>query len=208
MSENNSNNNKKEDKNVDFLYEIGSLKNIPRIWQQLLGGESVANNIEHSFRVIVIALMISKMEGEDDQEKIMKMALFHDLCESRSVDIAFLHKEYVDRHEEKSQADQMSETIFGKDIIDLLKEYRERKTIESHIVKDADNLECDLELRELEKRGVKTATKFIEGHRPEVAEKLFTDSAKKLWKQIYSRDPDAWHLDLNNNWVKSDKFNK
>lgn len=198
-----------EDKtnNVDFLYEIGSLKNIPRIWQQLFGVKT-ANNIEHSFRVIMIALMVSEMEGKGDQEKIMKMGLFHDLCESRSVDIAFLHKKYVDRHEEKSQIDQLSGTVFGEGVIDLLKEYRDRQSIESKIVKDADNLECDLELKELEKKGSKTATKLIQTHRSDVAEKLFTDSAKKLWKQIYDRDPDSWHAELNKAWVNSDKFNK
>jgi putative hydrolase of HD superfamily len=194
-------------RNVDFLYEIGSLKNIPRIWQQILG-TSTANNVEHSFRVMMIALMISRMEGKGNEEKIMKIALFHDMCESRSVDIAFVHKEYVDRHEEKSQSDQLSKTVFEGDIEDHLNEYKVRESIESKIVKDADNLDCDLELKELEKAGSKTATKFRETNRPEVAKKLFTESAKKMWQQIQDSDPDNWHLDINNDWTKSDKFNK
>jgi len=199
--------NSNENRNIDFLYEIGSLKNIPRIWQQIMGAKT-ANNIEHSFRVMMITLMLARLEGKGSEEKIMKMALFHDMCESRSVDIAFLHKEYVDRKEEKSQKDQLAGTVFEGDIEDLLNEYKERESIESKIVKDADNLECDLELRELEKAGSATATKLIKTHRSNVADKLFTDSAKKLWYKIYEQDPDAWHTELNRAWVRSDKFNK
>lgn len=198
---------KTNNKNIDFLYEAGSLKNIPRIWQQVIG-QKTANNIEHSFRVVLLALMISRMEKRGDEEKIMKMALFHDLCEARSVDTAFFHKNYVERKEEKSQEDQLSGTVFDCDMLDLLKEYRERKSIESQIVKDADNLECDLELRELEKKGSKTATKFRMTNRIDVGKKMFTDSAKNIWQNIQDVDPDNWHLGLNHDWAKSNSFNK
>ncbi len=194
-------------RNIDFLYEIGSLKNVSRLWQQILG-TPVSNNIEHSFRVMMIALVIARIEKRGDEEKIMKMALFHDVCESRSVDIAFVHRNYVDRQEDKSVKDQLMGTVFEGDIEELLNEYKERKSIESQIVKDADNLECDFELKELEKKGSKTAEKFQQTNRPDVAKKLFTDSAKKLWQQIQDSDPDHWHLDLNHNWAKSDGFNK
>jgi len=201
------NSDKNNNPNLDFLYEIGSLKNVPRAWQQTIG-VPVANNIEHSFRVIVLALLLSRMEGKGDENKIMKMAIFHDLCESRSTDIAFLHREYVTRHEDKATKDQLEGTVFSGDIQELLEEYRERKSIESHIVKDADNIDIDLELKELENEGSKMAVHYLNNHRKGVGDKLFTESAKKLYAEIREHSVHGWQDHLVDNWINNNKFNK
>lgn len=198
---------RKIDQEVKLFYEIGSLMNIKRAWGQFLDN-NVRNNIEHTCRVAIIALTISRLEGKGSEDKILKMALFHDLCESRSIDIAFVHRSYVERHEDKAANDQLKGTVFEKDILPLLKEYKDRSSVESKIVKDADHLDVDLELCEQSELGNKVADSYIKNHRPNVSKKFFMASTFRLWQEIYRTKPNDWHVKLVNSWIISKKFNK
>ena len=109
-----------KNRDIDLLFEVGSLHNVPRAWKQILGLQ-VGNIVEHILRVMLIAMVIARREGVKDEEKIMKMALFHDLAESRTLDSAFIHKEYVERYEEKAITDMLSSTVFEPDL-KILKE--------------------------------------------------------------------------------------
>ena len=193
-----------KNRDLDFLFEVGSLRHVSRAWKQSLG-MPVENVLEHSIRLMIIALIIARREGVKDEAKIMKMALFHDLAESRTLDSAFIHKEYVTRHTEKAEHDQLAGTSFEGDIT-LLEEYNKRESIESKIIKDADHLEVDIELRELAKVGSTTAAKWQEGRRQIRDNKLHTESAKKLWDELQETDPDAWQLSLTADWVNSPKM--
>jgi 5'-deoxynucleotidase YfbR-like HD superfamily hydrolase len=189
--------------NINLLYEMSSLRNVPRLWAQVLG-KTVQNNIEHTFRVMMTALMISRMEGKGDEGKILKIALFHDICEARSVDIAFLHRQYVERHEDLASEHQLKGTVF-EDMLEILSEYKVRQSIESHIVKDADDLEVDMELRELGRFGNEPAQVMMKNNRPYIREKLYTESAKKLWDEIYNTEPDEWQRVITHNWTMTRK---
>lgn len=48
-------------KDIDFLFEIGSLRSIARTWNEFLG-KDVANVAEHTIRVAWIALTLAKYE--------------------------------------------------------------------------------------------------------------------------------------------------
>jgi putative hydrolases of HD superfamily len=185
-------------KSINLAFEAGSLRNIKRLWAQVLG-PSVANNLEHSYRVMLMALVISRMEGKGDEGKILKTALLHDLCEARSTDVAFLHRMYVDRHEEKSRSDQLSGTFLEPDI-ELLAEYERRESVESKIIKDADDLDVDLELQELSFVGNEAARKYVSLNRPNIRAKLYTESAKKLWDALYQTRPDEWQDEITRQW--------
>ena len=67
---------------IDFFNEIGKLKGMPRrgwVIRDIKNPESIA---EHTFRVAIMAWMLAKAKGGDlNIEKIIKMALIHDLCE-------------------------------------------------------------------------------------------------------------------------------
>src|SRR6185369_12794021 len=101
------------------------------------------------FRVAWIALTLAKHEGVEDNEKILKLALMHDIAESRTGDVNYLTRQYTKRDEIKAFKDLSFGTIHESEISELSKEYEERKSIESKIVKDADTLDVELELREL-----------------------------------------------------------
>ena len=191
-------------KDIDFLFEIGSLRNVPRAWQQVLAGK-VQNIAEHIFRTTIIAWLIAIAEKADVQ-KVLKICLIHDIAESRTGDIAFMHRDYVVRHEELAENHIFADTLLEKEAATLLKEYTERKSLESRVVKDADNLDVDLELKELAKIGDTSAIGMQKNHRPEIrAKKLYTKTAKRMWDEIQKTNPNNWHQVLTGKWVKNKK---
>lgn len=179
-------------RDLEFFYEIGSLRHLTRDWLQHLATDC-ANDLEHSFRVIFIALAIARREGVGNEEKIMKMALLHDIAETRTSDLSHVQKMYVTVDEPRALHDMFVGTIFS-DFEALALEYKRRDTIEAKIVKDADNLDVDIELRELEEKGHQLPKKWQELRQLVRNEKFYTNSAKALWDEIQTSDPAAWHL--------------
>ena len=189
-------------RDVDLLYEIGTLRFVPRTWQQFLRPD-VANVAGHSFRVIWIALLLCKMEGVIE-DKVLKMALMHDMAESRTGDVHYLSRLYTDRHEDKALQDMLNNSSLASKLIKIGHEMKAKTTVEAKIVKDADNLDVELELKELAARGHSLGTTWNEDRQREVRSRLFTDSAKKLWDQIHHTDPHHWHISANNRFTKGD----
>lgn len=186
-------------RDLEFLFEIGSLRNVERGWRQHLGME-VANNLEHTLRVILLALIIARKEGVASEEKIIKMALVHDLPETRTTDLSYIQKVYVNADEKKS-AEHLWQNTSLVDLYDLWQEYERRECIEAKIVKDADNLDIDLELKELEDRGSELPKKWQHFRQLIHDEKLYTASAKALWQKLKEVDVHDWHMNANK-WVK------
>ncbi|MDD5068645.1 MAG: HD domain-containing protein [Candidatus Pacebacteria bacterium] len=188
------------DQNLRFLFEIATLRNLDRSWRQYIGMD-VESVLEHIVRVMFLALLIARKEGVKNEEKIMKMVLVHDLAETRTSDHMYVHKVYVKADEKKAADHLFFGTLFGDLRKDILHEYEERKSIEAKIVKDADNLECDMELKELEARGSTVRKKLASGRRLVRDKKLYTKTARKLWDAIQKADVDEWHL-TSNKWLK------
>ena len=186
-------------RDLEFLYELGSMRNIPRAWIQHLATD-VASNLEHMMRVVFLALLIARKEGVKSEEKIVKMALVHDMAETRTSDLAYVHKVYTTTDDARAVHDQLEGTSFA-DFEDILHEYKERKSIEAKIVKDADNLDIDLELKELMEQGNQVAVKKQPLRKFVRDKKLYTKTAKKLWDEIQKSDPSSWHLSANK-WLK------
>jgi putative hydrolase of HD superfamily len=67
---------------LDFFNEVGKLKGMPRrgwVIREIKNPESIA---EHTFRVALMAwLLADKKKTKMNIEKLIKMALIHDLCE-------------------------------------------------------------------------------------------------------------------------------
>lgn len=193
---------KKFSKDLDFLYEIGSLRHLVRTWTQFVRSD-VANVSEHLYRVIWIALIIAKHEKVKNTDKIIKMALVHDITESRTGDVHYMSRQYVDRHEEMAIEDIMAGTSIDIEFINLWHEYEDRKSIEAKIVKDADNLDPDLELNELpiDKR---LRAGFQNIRAKSVAKNFYTKTASAMWKELQTSNPHDWHLKGRNRFIAGD----
>lgn len=190
-------------RDLEFLYEIGCLRFVQRTWRQFLN-PNFANLSEHTLRVIWTALVIAQHEGVKDTTKVIKMALVHDLSESRSVDVHYVSRQFADRHEEEALMNTLDATAVEDEYLALWKEYEKRECIEAKIVKDADNLDVDLELKEQEARGF-TLKKALQTMRNHVgATKLYTKTAQQMWKEIQKADPNDWHFNSVNRFNSGD----
>lgn len=183
-------------RDIELLFEVGSLRNMQRGWRQHLATDC-ANDLEHTMRVVWIALMLAKYEDQPvNEEKLMKMALVHDITETRTADHSYVQKVYVEEKEEMALTD-IFEGTTRQDLQDIAGEYKRRECIEAKLVKDADNLDIDIELKELAERG-HTLVEEWQGFRRKVRdEKLYTQSAKKLWDELQYAKPSDWHMKAN-----------
>lgn len=189
-------------RDLDLMYEIGTLRFVPRMWRQFLN-KDFANLAEHSLRVVWISLLISKYEGLQNTDKLVKMALVHDVAESRTGDVHYLSRQYVDRYEDKAIQEIFDNTVFEEEFKQLISEYENRLSIEAQIVKDADNLDVDIELKEQSLKGYEIP-QWHEMREYVYANKLYTETAKSIWRLIQSSSPHEWHLNANNRFKAGD----
>ena len=183
-------------KNIaDFFFEVGSLKRILRSSYQtfLDGGETIA---EHSFRTAVIGYVLALLEKENgseiDENKVLKMCLFHDLPETRTGDQNLLHSEYVSADENKAIEDQFKNLFCGDELKKILKEYNEEKynkeNLEAVITKEADILEQLLQEKEYQEKGNTHAAEWMEYSK----NRLKTENGKKIAKEIIGGSSKSW----------------
>lgn len=182
---------------ADFLFEVGMLARVPRTGFFFLGSgkQSVA---EHINRAVYIGYTIAMLSGEKvDMAKLLKMCLFHDLSEARVSDLNYVHQKYNQRMEDLAIKDLAAPLPFGEELIALISEFDERKTLESQIAKDADNLEQLLSLREQLDIGNARAGTWI----PNVLQRVKTETGKKIAQAILDTESDHWwYGDKNDKW--------
>ncbi len=181
------------DRDLEFVYEVGTLRFLQRTWRQFLS-PFVQNVSEHSYRVAWIAQVIAAHESGVDTGKLVKMALAHDIAESRTGDVHYVSRQYTARNEDLAKADIFAQTSLEKEMLALLEEYEKRDSLEAKIVKDADNLDCDLEIKELEAQGNSLSAAFADTRKRVYESQFFTETARKMWLAIQSSNPHDWHM--------------
>jgi len=181
------------DRDLQLLFELGTLRFVPRTWNQL-HDPKFANVAEHMFRMLWIALILAKKEGAD-VDTVLRIALVHDITESRTGDVHTLTRHYVQRDEANALADMTADTSFEAEAKELMDEYHRRETLEAKVVKDADILDVDMELRELAAKGGKYPKTWDEKRRQIVENDFHTESARKMWHEINAADPYEWYAD-------------
>ena len=177
------------ERDIQLLFQLGSLRHIQRSWRQYFGTD-MATDLEHTMRVMFIALILAKAEG-GNEETILKMALVHDLAESLTGDLTPVQKKYVKIDEEKAVHDMFSGTAL-EEYIEIVAEYQRRESLEAKIVKDADNLDIDVELKEMGERGHLLPAKWAHGRKVLRDTRLFTKTAQTLWDALQTHDASSW----------------
>lgn len=189
---------------LEFLYEVRSLRFMGRSWCRFLEG-NFANVAEHEFSVLWTSMTLAKMEEcrdssiKIDYELMLEMVIVHDIPESRCMDVDYMSRQYVDRDENKAFFDMTENVIFMERLLKAYELYKKRECIEAKIVKDADNLDVELECREQRFTGnqfVETQEEYRQQH---VFPNLFTESARTLWYMIRKSNPFDWHILSPNN---------
>jgi 5'-deoxynucleotidase YfbR-like HD superfamily hydrolase len=194
-------------RDVEFLFEIGGLRHIDRMWHRFLGTD-FANLSDHHFHVAWIALVIAAREGKGDTAKILKMALAHDIAESRTGDVDYISRQYVQKDELRAIDDMLEDTSVRDDMLATWQEYEKRECIEAKIVKDADNIHVDIELREQAAKGNTFPNDMQPGREVVFREKLYTETARELYQQISRANPNDWHKNAKRNRYNSGDWSK
>jgi putative hydrolase of HD superfamily len=183
------------DRIVDFLFEVGMLKRTPRSGWQFLGtgNETVA---EHVFRTTMITFVLAADSPDVDRDRALRMALLHDLPEARTGDLNYMNQKYVTADEGAAAAAMARDLPFGEEMERLLAEYRAQETPEARLVRDADQLEMLLELRDHQDAGNPRAREWM----PFVVERLGSEFARELARRIIDADPSRWWFDKGSDW--------
>lgn len=186
---------------ANFLFETGMLKRTPRTGFQFLGSgaESVA---EHIFRTVYIGYTLGHLVKNADTDKIVKMCLFHDLPESRTGDLNYVNKKYVEADEEKAIRDLTGTLPFGDEMRRLIQEFIKGESLEARLACDADQLEMILALKEYKDLGNTYADEWLAF----AFRRLKTDISRKLAQTILETDSSLWWFsDKGDWWVKGKK---
>jgi putative hydrolases of HD superfamily len=194
-------------RDVEFMYELGALRLIPRQWSRFHLSH-VQNLAEHHYRVVWLALLIAAREGQGDPAKIMKMAIVHDIAESRTGDVDYIARQYVDRNEDQAIKDMLKDTALEKDFLAIIQEYEKRESIEAKIVKDADNLDVDMDLREQGTMGHQLTKDWIKQRKFVGDNKLYTKTARHLHAAIWADNPHDWHIKSPSNRLNGGDWKK
>ncbi len=162
-----------------FLYEACSLKNVPRSGWFKVGIKCPESVAEHSFLTAIIAFFLGMREfgSVDDACRCAAAALFHDVHESRTLDLHRLAKSYVQADEGEVRREQLS-VEGGEKILDLLERYEA-------VVHDADRIELFIQSRVY---GLTNPDARVYGDGIE----LKTEAGRKLLEELRSSDPRWW----------------
>ncbi len=172
---------------ADFCYEAGMLAKTPRSYFQFLGsGEQ--NVAAHMHRVTMIAYALASSQKDIDILKVLKMCLFHDFAEARTSDLNYVHQKYCEASEGAAIADFTRGLPFGDDLKSVLAEYNAKKTKESLLAKDADQMEFIMGVKEQIDSGNPKGKSWI----VPAIKRLRTPAAKKLIREILSTPSDRW----------------
>lgn len=173
---------------ANFIYELGSARRILRSHKQFIGtsDESIS---DHTFRVMFISLILSKYYEEVNREKLLIMALIHDIAEIRTGDLNPVNKKYCKVNESEAFKDQTKVLgKLGEELQSTFQEYITRKSIESKIVKDADILDQIALQREYDERGVSSLSKW---HSYQI-NLLELEESKEISKSLLSTSSFDW----------------
>lgn len=190
---------------TNFILEYRTLKHLPRACFSYLKGPVQENVAEHSFYTTIIAWLLAKLEKRDvDANKVIKMALCHDLAEVRGGERNLINKFYTYPLDEVGILKELSRNYKVEDlrIPELVKEFSEVKTPESKIVKDADILSQMLLEKECYELGNRLASKWL----MQSLIRLKTKNAKKLGKKLIETESDKWWLKIDKKYLLKTKF--
>jgi len=181
-------------KTLNFLFEVMSTRFINRSWARFYTPE-FENLAEHAYSVSWIALTLALLEQKGDPAKIAIMALLHDAGEIRASDADYVNREFMTRDEEGGMGRLLLNLEDNEKLKEFYEEYEKRESIESKIVKDADNLSVDFELYiQYKTKGNQLFLSKKNTRKYVYENKLYTETARKLWKAIHEEqvDPYRW----------------
>ena len=142
---------------LEFLEAAVNLKKVSRQgWIDKLNIETPESVADHAYSLAVLSMVFSDL-GHYNSEKIMKMALLHDLAESKVGDftpdkIDKFEKERIENLAFKEIVSTLPESL-KEEYLEIWHEYVENNSKESQLLHQLDKLEMALQAKVYEKEG-------------------------------------------------------
>ncbi len=166
----------------DFFYIASELKKIPRKgWKEKIGIQDPESVADHSYGTAVMAMIFSDNVGNLNTERIMKMALLHDLAESIIGD--FMPGE-IQKENKKNVENQVMEEILSKlpprlfdKYCSIWKEYINCTSKEAVLLHEIDKFEMAIQAAKYYGEGFpkEKLHEFVESARREIKSKELTE---------------------------------
>ena len=141
-----------------FFQRVLELKNVPRQgWKEKLEIDNPESVADHSYSTSVMSMVLSDLDGLDT-EKIIKMALLHDLSESIIGDITpdkMLKDEKINK--ENFAMKQILKNLPNKiaaQYFEIWCEYQKNSSQESKLLHDIDKLEMVFQAKFYQDNGI------------------------------------------------------
>ena len=142
----------------DFFQKVLELKNVPRQgWKEKLEINNPESVAEHSYSTSVMSMIISDLEGLNS-EKIIKMALLHDLAESVIGDIT---PDQITKNEKINKENLAMKQILknlpnkiAEPYFEIWNEYQENSSQEAKLIHDIDKLEMAFQAKFYQNNGI------------------------------------------------------
>lgn len=180
-----------------FLFEAGMLKKMRRTGYPFLGsgGESVA---DHCFRAALMGYMLALTQEGLDASRVALMLLHHDLAETRTNDLNYVHKRYAKADEAKALADQLRNLppVAADKAKELIAEFQAGQSAESRLAHDADQLDLLVELKEQADLGNPYAKHWIHY----ALKRLQTPAGQELARAVLETDWTDWWFEKREDW--------
>src|SRR5258708_5225908 len=154
---------------LQFYKQIAKIKKILRTGWVRESIENPENVGDHSFGIAVLAMVIADKFGKQvDKEKLIIMALIHDIGELVYGDTVVERGKLIsDKREEKDKKEREKlKEVFdllgnGEKYVKIFDELIEQKTLEGQIVKQLDKLEMALQASDYEQEQNKNLEEFF-----------------------------------------------
>ena len=130
---------------IDFLISLMSLKSLKRTGRTIIGIPEAETVASHSFGTAVIAMILADLLEDVDKEKVIRLALLHDIHEyitgdivSPAIKAGIVSIDELKAYEEALKG--LPEELKNK-YLELLRELLEGNTKEAKLVRLADKLD-------------------------------------------------------------------
>lgn len=155
---------------LNFMEEVGKLKTIPRSGWIIRGMKNPESIAEHCYRTTLLAMILADILNTQDiavnVEKVMRLALLHDIAESQVGDIPYPAMRFI-ANEVKENAERAAILslvepfgALGQQYADLWDEFENGTTLEGRLVRAADKLEMMIQVAEYEHVGYQSLGDF------------------------------------------------
>jgi putative hydrolase of HD superfamily len=133
------------DQLLRFLNRAGRLESLPRTGWLVAGIQAPESVAAHSWEVTLTALWLAdRVDREVDAERVMRVALLHDIGEALLTDLPRPVKELVGGEAVAEAESKAARTILeslGEEWVDVAEAYRRQETPEARLVKAADRIQ-------------------------------------------------------------------